>query len=171
MHERMRERAWEEGVVLPETPPWESAPAQMQPPPRPSWADRMTAYRDRVSRMSPEDREACQALSRTEMREHMGRMMRDMYARMSQYRSEFAPRQLPQGGYGQDYPYMPEGEWGHGYPMAPGPGYGHGSGHSSPWGGPGAGGPMAPPAEHFGSGYPDAPGYGSGYGSPWGYGR
>ncbi len=170
MHERMRERAWEEGVVLPETSPWETAPAQMQPPPPASWADRMTEYRDRVSKMSPEDREACQALSRMEMREHMARMMRDMYARMSQYRSEFAPRQFPQGGYGQDYPYPPEGDYGHGYPRAPGPGYGYGSGHSSPWGGPGAG-PMAPPAEDFGSGYPGAPGYGSGYGSPWGYGR
>ena len=172
MHERMRERAWEEGVVLPEAPPWEGASAQMQPAPpsRPSWADRMAGYRDRVGRMSPEDREACQALTRMEMREHMRHMMREMSARMSQYRSEYTPRQFPQAGYGQDYPYAPEGDYGQGYPMAPGAGYGYGSGRPSPWGGRGAG-PMAPPAEDFGSGYPSAPGFGSGYGSPWGYGR
>jgi hypothetical protein len=195
MHERMRERAWEEGIVLPERPPWEDASANEQAPVKPpTWADRMAAYRDRVSKMSPADREACQALGRLEMRERMGRMIRELSARM-QYRQESTPRQFSQGGYGQGYPYPPEGDYGQGYPYPPegdygqgypyppegdygqgypmGPGPGYGSGYPSTWGTPGAGygsGPMAP-SDDFGPGYPRAPGYGSGYDSPWGYGR
>ncbi len=171
MHERMRERAWEEGVVLPEKPLREDAREQWQAPPRrPAWVDRMAEYRDRVSRMSPEDRAACQALTRMEMRDRMLQTMREMSARM-QRMPEFMPRQYSQGAYGQGYPYAPEGDFGQDYPMAPGAG--HGAGYPSPWAVPGAGygsGPMAP-FEDFGSGYPSAPGYGTGYGSPWGYDR
>jgi hypothetical protein len=125
-YQAMRAKAAEQGVEMPETPPW-----KQQAPLEPDW----TQYQKVVAGMSPEERQACMALHRMHMSRPMMQQARPMQNMPQQ--GGFGPGQGygagpgfapgrgfgngPAQGYGQSYP---------GYGQQPGHGYGPGF---QPW--------------------------------------
>ena len=115
--QKMRERAAERGMEMPETPPWEEAEKRYK-----AAQEQFDRYRKIVDEMTEEQLEAARALFGHS--EDMPQPMQPMAPQMPRQ----MPPQMPQGGYG--YGYGPQG----GYP-----GYG-------PYqGGPGAAGPGSMP--------------------------
>jgi hypothetical protein len=93
--QKMRERAAERGMEMPETPPWEEAEKRYK-----AAQEQFDRYRKIVDEMTEEQLEAARALfGRTEA---AAAPMQQMAPQM--------PPQMPQGGYG--YGYGPQG----GYP-------------------------------------------------------
>ncbi len=120
-HNKMRERAAEAGIELPERPPLWAGPERRVPPAAPGqeeWAQ----LQERFQAMSAADRETCMA--------------------MHQMRQRMIPPAPPMPDYAPDsagYGYGPGPGYGYGPGQGYGPGYGAWRGTSPGWGyGPGA---------------------------------
>lgn len=140
----MRERAQEQGIEMPELPPWKQAEQRRQ-----EMQARWEKYRTLVDQMSEEQREAAEAVFGQAGRQPEGAPMQHP---MQQPMSSRMPMQAP---YGRDYgmPMRP--------PMVPGYG-GQGTGPSmQDWG---AGGPWSGGNQDW---YQAPPLREGGYGQPW----
>lgn len=107
-YQAMRAKAAEQGVEMPETPPWEQ-----QAPLEPDW----TQYQKVVAGMSPEERQACMALHRMHMSQPMMQQARPMQNMPQQ--GGFGPGQ----GYGAGPGFAPGRGFGNGPAQGYGPGY------------------------------------------------
>jgi hypothetical protein len=186
MWQKMRERAKERGVDLPEAPAW-----SMSDTPWLSQQER-ERYQTLVDQLTPEQREAAKALySGPQPPCPMGMPWGPQGQGDAPFQPPFGsgpgaqgpgvpPQGMPQGnwfgpgpsqqpmgtgGMPQPSPLGQGGPWGYGPGMTPSQGQGP-AGLAGPQGGsPGFGGPQG-----FGPGFPNPQGYGPGFGAPQGYG-
>ena len=108
----MRQRAQEQGIEMPETPPWKQAEQR-----RAEMKARWDSYRETLEAMTQEQKEAVRAIfgagQKTPAPQAMGRQ---------------APPRMPmQAPYGQQGPGFPQGA---GLPGSGFPGFGYGRGQS-----------------------------------------
>ena len=109
-YQELRVRAKDQGMELPETPPWTQAPVLPEPPAEPDWA----RIQESIAGMTPEEREACMFMQRMNMPPRLRPTQRPMGTREG----------TPGYGYAPGYGRGP----GYGQGQAPGYGYGYGRG-------------------------------------------